>query len=170
MTAPGGTAGESSAAGAGTDGGAPNEPDWPGSSSCGAGKFETGTGCAACPSPPSPSLPALIACQAFGTAEKLDEDLQVTFDGLAVHEALGGQVSVSWLDSTGATLDGQADVPWSYSPADGQFLFDLPIDARYADRWDLSAWTFTDACGFKFAAPKVRVEYDGVEYDCNDPT
>jgi hypothetical protein len=133
------------------------------------GKFETEGGCAACPALPTPHPPTLFYCASVRAAEKLEEDLIVDLDGLTLHEPLSGQVSIGWSDVNQVSPDGQAEVPFEYSPASGQFFFDLPSDARYADHWQLEAWSFADACGFVFTAPALTIEYSGAVYSCHDP-
>lgn len=166
--APGGSAGEPADGGA-TIGGASTEPLGPGSPTCGAGKFATEGGCVACPALPSSHPPTLFYCASVQAAEKLEEDLTVELTGLTLHEPLGGQVSIAWSDVNQAFPDGQAEVPFEYSPQSGRFFFDLPAEARYADHWHLEAWSFADACGFVFTAPALTIDYSGAVYSCHDP-
>lgn len=139
--------GDSSAAGAAGAGGIPNEPGPV--SACGADKYETGDGCAACPPLPTSGEPTYLNCGTFDSALKDELTLTVAFKDVELHEPLGGEVSVSWVSSD--TMPGGATVPWQYSPAEGQFSFELPLDARYAVEFTFAGWTFTDACGFPFS-------------------
>jgi len=111
----------------------------------------------------------VFGCASVAVTEKFDEDLSLQLDGLGLHEPLSGEVSVGWSDVNQVSPDGQADVPFEYSPASGKFFLDLPPDARYADHWNLDEWTFTDACGFVFTTPALTIDYSGAVYSCHDP-
>lgn len=168
-TTSGGAAGEPSA-GAPPQGGIPNEPTEPGGvSTCGAQKYETGDGCEACPALPTPNSPTKLDCQSYSRAFKNNEDLELGFAQVIFHEPLGGAVTITWED-VNHTLDGSAEVPWTFSPTAKQLYFDLPTEARYADTWRLTGWTFTDVCGFLFTASDLTIRYDGEAYSCVPPT
>lgn len=161
----GGAGGAPSSAGAAGQGGA-TEPSEPGLSVCGAKKYVSGDGCADCPA--APTEPASVSCQDFVSAEKMGEDLTLEL-GLPFHELLSGQVSVSWSDSTGETPNGTAEVSYSYSLGSREILFDLPVEARYADAWSFGSWKIKDACGFVFDASNIEISYDGQAYVCGNP-
>ena len=114
-----------------------------------------------CPAPPSPSVPVTLGCSYVEAASVSAElELSLTFTaGYPVHEGFSGTAQLHWVDPS--DNEGEAEVPWRYS-ADRSFLFTLPLEARYADHFDVKAWDFTDACGFPFAAgTDLQVTSDG---------
>lgn len=159
----GAAGGEGTTGGAPSDGGTPNPPDGP-ISACGAGKYETGDGCTACPSLPTSNEPTALGCQYFDSAEKSDLSFFLTFADAPLHEPGPGETTVSWVSSDQTT--GEAVVPYQYSPATGQFTFDLPLDARYAVELKFPGWAFTDSCGFRFTEGALRVAEGGSGWLC----
>lgn len=149
------------AAGGGAAGAAGTATDPGGSSSgCGAGQYQAGDDCKACPSGPPPSGPILLDCGKYGAGERDgDGNLLLSFPALAVHAPPGGQVTIAWTDT--AELAGEATVDWEYSLALAKFVFHLPVEARYAVEFTLPSWTFSDACGLSFSGSSFRVHVDG---------
>lgn len=167
----GGAAGDGGGAGQPGQAGAPSGPGEPGASACGAHKYDTGEGCDDCPALPTPPVAMTLGCDNVSRAyNENDEYLELSLAEVSLHEPLGGTLSLSWLDLVGETPPGTAEVTWTYTPSTGQFRILLPLEARYADTWTLSGWTFTDACGFGFSAPSLEIYYDNQAYECGEPT
>lgn len=148
------------AAGAGAAGAAGTATDPGGASSgCGAGQYQAGDDCKACPSGAPPSAPIPVDCGKYGAGERDgDGNLLLGFPALAVHAPPGGRVTIAWLDT--AELAGEATVDWEYSLALAKFVFHLPLEARYAVEFTLPSWTFSDACGLSFSGSPFRVHVD----------
>jgi hypothetical protein len=161
-----GAGGEQLGGAAGGDAAGENQPV----SACGEGSYEADEGCATCPVLAEPNDPIPLECGHFQSARVSAEfELVVTFTPeYPVHEGFAGMAHLRWVDA--GSNEGEADVPWRYE-AHRTFVFTLPAEARYAERFDFDPWVFTDACGFIFGAGAgLQVWWDGQEsWTCGDP-
>jgi hypothetical protein len=164
----GGSGGDESPSGGAPDGSAGdgNEPNGAVSPTCGAGNYDAGDGCMTCPALPSPNATSAIACEDYISALHTGEGELVLALDLPIHEPFAGEVSIDWVSES---VPGTAVVAWEYSFPLESFVFYLPIEARYASEFTLSAWPFSDACGFKFNASAFELRWDGVDsWQCGE--
>lgn len=152
------------------EGGAGGDANPPTGSVCGEGQYDAyETGCEPCPALPNPNYPTLISCQDYYGSyyDSQSHTLRLRFD-TEIHEALSGQVSVTWTDDDNSTGSGQYD--WSFDPqAPNTFDIVMPDAPTTAQAFQISDFIFTDACGFVFNAPSIPIEWFVETWSCGGP-
>lgn len=160
-----GGGGEPVVPGEGGSGGAPS------GSACGEGMYEAyETGCTACPALPDPSYPTMMSCADYHSAS-FDSQSKTLYLRLnsEIHEAPSGKVGVRWEDDNDMSGSGRYD--FTFDPqAPNTFAIVIPDASATAQRFQITDFIFTDACGFAFNATSIPIEWFVETWSCGGPT